>query len=100
MTSPSTRSPLGSQPLRAGGARDTARCEGERRLLVALLRDALACLHSEELREREAARSWFELGGVGLFSLHDAAHYLALDPEAVRREAERLLSKECLKQKG
>ena len=89
-------------PLRVDEERDLARCRGEKRLLVALLRDAFACLSSQEPREREAARSWFELGNVGPFPFRDAAHYVGLDAELLRREAERVCFRRVAgeKQKG
>jgi hypothetical protein len=66
--------------------------EAERRLLVAVLADAIACYQAPRRRGRDATRTWTEARDwlssrerVSVFSFENLCDALGLDAEAIRR---------------
>lgn len=79
----------GSAPLGAAGAR--RRCEGERRLLAAVLEDAIACFQHHRFATRPSTRRLFEDAEAWLFgpdgepfSFESVCEVLAIDADWLR----------------
>ncbi len=76
------------------GARRAQSLCGERRLMLALLADAVSCLLAVNTRSgrlRQQARDWIAGRGASLVSFRDVCEALGLHPDATRAGIENLV---------